>query len=92
MEETIGYEALFSAEEWNSLEFADEPDGGPDEGHSVTVWYPPGEAAGNDESHELECERCGYIGAADGLDEAEALARLHESFVATLVDAWSLER
>ena len=90
MEETIGYEALFSSDEWDALEPPDDPEGGP--GHRVTVWYPPGEVAGNDERHELECERCGYLGATEGLEEAEALARLHESFVATLVENWSVER
>ncbi|MDP9069305.1 MAG: hypothetical protein M3N53_13305 [Actinomycetota bacterium] len=92
MEETIGYEALFSREEWDSLELAEEADGGADDRHGVTIWYPPGEFAGNEARHELECKRCGYIGAADGADEAEVMARLHESFVATLVESWSVER
>ncbi len=92
MEETIGYEALFSAEEWESLDLADEPGGGPDEAHRVTVWYPPGEALGNEERYELECDVCDYIGAADTAEEAQAIARLHEGFVATLVEKWSVDR
>ncbi len=78
MEETIGYEALFSAEEWDDLADWDEPD--PVDGpHKVTVWYPPGELAGNEERYELDCDVCGHIGAAQSLDEAEAQARLHEA-------------
>ena len=75
MEETIGYEELFSAEEWDSLDLAD-----PDKQHTVTVWSKPGEHAGNDDRHELECDVCGLIGAAEELEEAQAAARLHESF------------
>ena len=73
MEESIGYEDLFSAEEWDSLDLAD-----PDQPHSVTVWSKPGEHAGNDDRHELECTVCGYLGAEDGSFEAEKLATLHE--------------
>jgi hypothetical protein len=34
---------------------------------------------------------CDYIGAADSQQEAQAIAKLHETFVATLVDEWSVE-
>lgn len=53
--------------------------------HAVTINYPPGDYAGNEDRYELECDSCGYIGAVDTLDVAEASARLHEEFVATLV-------
>ena len=78
MEDTIGYEALFSAQDWASLQRgpADQPE------HTVTVWYPPGEFAGNEQRHELECDTCGHLGAADTLDEAQARARLHEALQA----------
>lgn len=26
--------------------------------HTVTIWYPPGESAGNEASYELECDIC----------------------------------
>ena len=80
MEETIGYEALFSAEEWDSLTGNRET-----VGHEVTINYPPGELEGNEDSYELDCESCGYIGAVESLQCAEATARLHEEFVAVLV-------
>ncbi len=94
MEETIGYEALFSSEEWESLDLAqwDGPSGPSATQHRVTVWFPPGEAAGNEERYEIECDICQYIGAAESEEEAQAIARLHEAFVATLVEDWSVER
>ncbi len=94
MEETIGYEALFSPEEWDSLDLADwDGSSGASAGqHRVTVWFPPGEAAGNEERYEIECDVCGDIGAVDTEEEAQAIARLHEAFVATLVEDWSVER
>ena len=107
MEETIGYEALFSAEEWDAivtgdltaldeevaLEFgATSPDGTEERTHDVTVYGPPGQHAGNEDRFEIECESCGDIGAADTEQEAQAIARLHEVFVATLVESWSVDR
>ena len=102
MEETIGYEALFSTEEWNALmsgDWSDLPvDEFPDvqrkEGtkHSVFVANPPGHYEGNEERYELECDVCDYIGAADTAEEAQAIAQLHEAFVATLVEQWSVDR
>lgn len=100
MEETIGYEALFSAEEWDSIMSGDwtPPDdwGYPTEEearkHSIFVASPPGQYVGNEERFELECDICGYIGAADSDEEAQAIARLHEAFVATLVENWSVDR
>ncbi|MBA2312952.1 MAG: hypothetical protein H0V97_09170 [Actinobacteria bacterium] len=100
MEETIGYEALFSSREWNAmltddwsllddeadLEFSGSSCGEEDEvAHQVRA-YQRGTA------FEAECEACGRIGAADSIEQAEAIARLHEAFVATLVESWSVER
>lgn len=100
MEETIGYEALFSAEEWDSIMSGDwtPPDdwGSSKEveslKHSVFIASPPGQYEGNEERFELECDVCDYIGAADSSEEAQAIARLHEAFVATLVENWSVDR
>jgi len=96
VEEAIGYEALFSAEEWDAIrsgEWSGTDDwGSPQEGasetkHSVFVGYPPGTYEGDEERYELECDVCDYIGAADNLDEAETQARLHEVLKATEVQA-----
>ena len=75
MDETIGYEALFSPDEWDSL---DTPK------HTVTIWYPPGESDVTENSYELECDICKLIGATDTLDQAETMARLHEVLQATV--------
>ena len=138
MEETIGYEALFSAEEWDSLSFGDwlddsDPEGdysenGPSaaspeyenqmhlgseafEISSGVATDGSGRAAQgqevasegsfeapshicstrkrplDDDSLEnvIECESCDEVGSAETLEEAQAIARLHEAFVATLV-------
>ena len=45
MEETIGYEALFSPEEWDSMSGNRETSG-----HGVTINYPPGELEGNEDA------------------------------------------
>ena len=55
MEETIGYEALFSREEWASMDFA-EPSQEEEVKHSAFVATPPGTYEGNEERFELECE------------------------------------
>jgi hypothetical protein len=97
VEETIGYEALFSAEEWDSImsgDWSDPDDSGSSEGepskHSVFVANPPGTYEGNEDRYELECDVCDYIGAADTAEQAQAIARLHEAFVATLVEKWTV--
>jgi hypothetical protein len=76
VEETIGYEALISPEDWAELDFATDWEE-PEDGHHVSVWYPPGDHVGNENRFEMECDQCGHIGAADTLDQAEALAHLH---------------
>jgi len=83
VEEAIGYEALFSAEERDQLQLGtwETPK------HTVTVWYPPGESDVTEDSYELEGDICKLIGATDNLDEAETQARLHEALKATEVRA-----
>ena len=76
MEETIGYEALLSAEDWNELDFLSDWEE-PSDGHHVSVWPPPGDQAGNEGRCELYCDHCAYVGAADTIDQATALAYLH---------------
>ena len=80
MEETIGYEALFSSEEWDALDIVDwEPDDpDPDAVHTTTLYEVV-------DGLEIECEFCGVIGTADTEHEAAAIKALHESFTATVV-------
>lgn len=103
MEGTIGYEALFSSEEWDELDLIEDeelelqfgitsPDGEQAETHDCTIYVPPGEQTGNSNRFEIECERCGLVGSTDDRLEAEAVQRLHEAFVATLVEKWSVDR
>jgi hypothetical protein len=119
VEETIGYEALLSADEWDSLDIGEwidgdgfNPDGSPS---GVTPFYGKGSAAqsqevasegsyqgpehrvscthrvwGNEPMYLLECEVCEIVGSADTLEEAQAIARLHESFVVELVGRWEV--
>ena len=102
MEETLGYEALFSPEQWGQLQtepwsdpadldFDDvSPDGECVTPHEVTIYNPPGERAGNETKYEVECDRCGYVGAAENMVKAKAIERLHVAFVATLVDSYEV--
>jgi len=103
VEESIGYEDLFSPEEWDAIRSGDwsevpegdcgsSKEGEPDTKHSVFIGYPPGQYEGNEECFELECDVCDYIGAADSLFEAEKLAVLHEILRARPVESWSVER
>ena len=104
MEETIGYEALFSPDEWDSIQFGDwsDPEEVDLEFDDTSPFGDSSEAEHFVRIHcqdrndrgplELECERCGDIGTADTDEQAQAIARLHESFVATLVGKWSAER
>jgi hypothetical protein len=41
--------------------------------HTVTIWYPPGEADTTENSYELECDICKLLGATDSLEQAETL-------------------
>ena len=79
-QDVSSYEDLFSIEEWETLtgdrEVVD---------HTVTIEYPPGQYEGNENRYELDCDSCGHIGAVDTLECAEAVAKLHEEFVARLV-------
>lgn len=92
MEQAIGYQDLFPDDEWDAIDFgswdSDEyddvaPDGELDDApHAVTVYEVPGNG------FEIECERCGEVGASRDRTEAKAIARLHTAFVAVLVDRW----
>jgi hypothetical protein len=53
----------------------------------VTI-VPPKKCRSNQDCYEIECEACGSVGEANTLEEAEAIARLHQEFVAVLVDRW----
>ena len=81
MEDTIGYEALFSPDEWDSLDRADWSESPK---HTVTIWYPPGESEDTENSYELECDICKLIGATDTLEQAKTMARLHEVLQTTV--------
>ena len=86
MEETIGYEALFSSEEWESLDIVDwEPDGGGDVKHTVTV------VAVHD-GYELGCDQGDFFDHVSDVRCAANLKRLHEEFEAVVVDRTRLER
>jgi len=37
---------------------------------------------------EIECDVCGFIAGVTTGEEAEAITRLHEEFVAVLIDRW----
>ena len=105
MEETIGYEGLFSAEEWDActtgdyslldeeveLEFGASP-GGDQAPHEVVIYDPPGQYRGNDKRFEIECERCGEVGSADDRELAELIKRLHESLTAKVIEAQAVTR
>jgi hypothetical protein len=56
--------------------------------HSVTVTEPltPGGR------YAIDCACCGEVGTADEPDLAGVIKRLHEAFVAILVDAWEVAR
>ena len=79
MEETIGYEALVSGEEWDSLEVVEweEP------AHSVTITHDAGKTKA---AYGLRCETCGSIGSADPEDLASLLARFHHALETTVVE------
>ena len=83
IEDVTSYEDLFSFEEWQALTGNHKP-----AHHAVTIAYPPGQYEGNDNRYELDCDSCGHIGAVDTLECAEAAAKLHEAFVATLVETF----
>lgn len=92
MEETIGYDSLFSPEEWDAIEPADwsafpaDSEFGVDSvRHVARVFGPPGQYAGNEGRYEVECDRCGDVGALATQEEAAALALLHEAFGAVVV-------
>jgi hypothetical protein len=92
VEETLGYDSLFSPEEWDAIERADwsafpvDDKLGRKPKHVARVFGPPGQYAGNEERFEIECDVCGDVGAGDSLQEADAIALLHEAFGAVIVE------
>lgn len=86
MEGTIGYEALFSAEEWASLDLAEWEEV---TSHEVAITHDSNKTSA---AYGIQCNSCGSIGSADDEMLANVIARLHENFVAKLVDRWSLGR
>ncbi len=100
LEDVASYREFFTAEEWDEMEASgwvlkegwDDPSTRPQQSHRVFIGFPPGEHEGNQDRFELECDVCGHVGAAETIDEAQAIARLHEAFVARLVENWSVER
>lgn len=95
MEDTIGYEAYFSTDEWDAMDVGDweeldvedldfedvGPDGERDEEalHTATIYDASGPVVGEEAGFEIECERCGKVGTAEDRSQAEAIARLHEA-------------
>ena len=88
MEETIGYEALFSTEEWGSLEsdewaLADEDfelqAAGPEAKHEVRIYE-------TKTGFDVECELCGSVGSAGDESMAQVLGRFHETLRAMVVE------
>lgn len=107
MEESIGYEDLFSAEEWDGLDIGewsdpdDEPnlvfaDVSPDgevieDAHRVTIYRGERALQDGEARFEVECERCGPVAGAETEQEAQTIGRLHETMVATLVEKWRVD-
>ena len=60
--------------------------------HTTRIFGPLGQYEGNEDRYDVECDLCGWLVAADTIEEAEAIAPLHEEFVATLVEKWSVDR
>jgi hypothetical protein len=56
--------------------------------HSVTVTEPLTHGG----RYAIDCACCGEVGTADEPGLAEVIKRLHEVFVAVLVDAWEVAR
>jgi hypothetical protein len=95
VEETIGYEALFSPEGWDATVTGDwsgvpEEDWGPRPGeggdvkHSVSVVIV-------DDGYELTCDSCDLYDHLSDATDADNLKRPHEAFLATLVDRWDVD-
>lgn len=88
MEDSIGYEGLFHRDECDSLDFAEWKEE-LDACHAVTITHDERKTSA---AYELDCGSCGSIGSADDKRLAKVIARLHENFVAKLVDRWSVGR
>ena len=97
MEEALGYDSLFSPEEWDAIERADwsafpvDDELGREPRHVARVFGPPGQYAGNEARFEVECDVCGDVGAGGTQEEADAIALLHEAFGAVIVESQEVE-
>jgi hypothetical protein len=97
VEETLGYDSLFSPEEWDAIERADwsqfpvDDELGLEPKHVARVFGPPGQYAGNETCFEIECDVCGDVGAGDTQEEADAIALLHEALGAVIVESQEVE-
>jgi len=95
VEETIGYEALFSPEEWDAIvsgdwtDIADGDWGSSREGEPVT--HKVSVAVVHD-GYELTCGACEFCDHVSDVTEADNLKRLHEEFIAVVVDRRSVDR
>ncbi|MDQ3913763.1 MAG: hypothetical protein M3285_02985 [Actinomycetota bacterium] len=92
MEDTIGYDSLFSPEQWDAIERADwsafpaDEEFGPGaRRHVARVFGPPGQHQGDEERFDVECDSCGHVGAGGDEQEADAIALLHEALGAVVV-------
>ena len=93
MEETIGYEALFSAEEWDGIRSGEWS--GPDDWGSSKEGEPTKHRVSVTvvaDGYELDCDGCDFCDHVSDVTEADGLKRLHEAFVATLVEKWTVTR
>ena len=97
MEETIGYEALFTSEEWDAIQSNTYYDVMAEEAElefgSVS---PQGDPIGTkhdvntyktDRGYEIECELCGNVGLADDEALAQVLTNFHETLQAMVTEA-----
>ena len=88
MEETIGYESLFSAEDWSSFQTDEWVLAGeafelqgtdPEARHEVRIYE-------TKTGFDVECELCGSVGSADDESMAQVVQRFHETLQAMVVE------
>lgn len=59
--------------------------------HTTRVFRYPGPHEGDEDRFDVECDRCGIVGSSGTEIQAKAVARLHEAFLATLLEKWRVE-